>query len=164
MKTEAAPIFHDTEALARHLARRPQARVVLANGCFDPLHVGHVRYLEGARECGDFLVVALNNDDSTRALKGKDRPVSCEEDRARLLAGVKAVGAVLLFGDADVSGVLEELRPACHAKGTDYTVETVPELETSTRLGIETVIVGDPKSHASSDVVRTLRRGKGEKR
>ena len=162
MKTNAAPIFHDTEALARHLARQPQSRVVLANGCFDPLHVGHVRYLEGARECGDFLVVALNNDSSTRALKGDGRPVVGEADRARLLAGVRAVDAVLLFGEPDVSGILNSLHPACHAKGTDYTVETVPELETSTRLGIETVIVGDPKSHASSDVVKSLRRGEGE--
>lgn len=164
MKTDAAPIFHDIEALARHVARRPEARVVLANGCFDPLHVGHVRYLEGARECGDFLVVALNNDSSTRALKGDDRPVVGEADRARLLAGVRAVDAVLLFGEPDVSGILDALRPACHARGTDHTVETVPELETSTRLGIETVIVGDPKSHASSEVVKSLRRGKGETR
>jgi rfaE bifunctional protein nucleotidyltransferase chain/domain len=162
MKTDAAPIFRDTKALARHLERQLKSRVVLANGCFDPLHVGHVRYLEGARECGDFLVVALNNDSSTRALKGEDRPVVGEADRARVLAGVRAVDAVLLFGEPDVSGILNALRPACHAKGTDYTVETVPEFETSTRLGIDTVIVGDPKSHASSDVVKSLRRGKGE--
>jgi rfaE bifunctional protein nucleotidyltransferase chain/domain len=160
MKSEAAPIFKDSGALMRHLAQTPRGRVVLANGCFDPIHVGHIRYLEEARRCGDFLVVALNDDDSTRVLKGSDRPVMGQADRARVLAGLRSVDAVLLFGEPDVSGILATLRPACHAKGTDYTVETVPELETSRRLGVETVIVGDPKSHASSDVLRSLRRGR----
>ena len=164
MKTIAAPIFADPGALARHLSNHTRSRVVLANGCFDPLHVGHVRYLQGARERGDSLVVAVNDDASTRALKGAGRPVMRAADRARLLAGLRSVDAVLLFAARDVSGVLEVLRPACHAKGTDHTVETVPELETSKRLGIETVIVGDPKTHASSDVVATLRRGKGGSR
>lgn len=136
-------------------------RVVLANGCFDPLHVGHVRYLEGAKRHGDFLVVALNNDASTRALKGEGRPVMPEGDRAALVAAVALVDAVVLFGDPSVEAILERLHPAVHAKGTDYTVETVPERDCAKRLGIETVIVGDPKSHASSAVVEAIRQRGG---
>jgi len=141
--------------------------VVLANGCFDPLHVGHVRYLAGAKEHGDFLVVALNDDESTRMVKGESRPAVGENDRAEIVASLRAVDAVLLFSQRDVSDILEALRPHYHAKGTDYTVDTVPELETSRRLGIETVIVGDPKSHASREVLRKLKaeaKGNGEAR
>lgn len=141
--------------------------MVLANGCFDPLHVGHVRYLAGAKEHGDFLVVALNDDESTRMVKGESRPAVGENDRAEIVASLRAVDAVLLFSQRDVSDILEALRPHYHAKGTDYTVDTVPELETSRRLGIETVIVGDPKSHASREVLRKLKaeaKGNGEAR
>ena len=158
MKRDAAPIFDNIDTLLES-GVAGGGRVVLANGCFDPLHVGHVRYLEGAAAHGDFLVLALNNDASTRRLKGDGRPVVSELDRARLLSGLRTVGAVLLFGDDNVERILERLRPAVHAKGTDYSVETVPEREAARRLGIETVIVGDPKSHASSDVVRQIREG-----
>ena len=133
-------------------------KTVLANGCFDPLHVGHIRYLEGAKQGADFLIVALNDDESTRRIKGPTRPAVPEDDRAALLSAVRFVDAVLLFTEPDVSKLLEILRPHRHAKGTDYTVETVPELETSRRLSIETVIVGDPKSHASTDVLNKMRR------
>jgi rfaE bifunctional protein nucleotidyltransferase chain/domain len=136
--------------------------VVLANGSFDPLHVGHVRYLEDARTHGDFLVVALNNDDSTRRLKGRGRPVVDEAARARLLAALAAVDAVLLFGDDNVEGILETLRPAVHAKGTDYTASTVPEAGVSRRLGIRTVITGDPKAHASREIVARIRSTGGD--
>jgi rfaE bifunctional protein nucleotidyltransferase chain/domain len=158
MEAAPAPIYPDVATLVARCNRDAAGRVVLANGCFDPLHVGHVRYLDGARAHGDFLVVALNNDESTRRLKGPQRPVVGENDRAALLAGFTAVDAVVLFGDDTVAGILEALRPDVHAKGTDYTVDTVPERETSRRLGIETAIVGDPKSHASRDVVESIRR------
>lgn len=158
MERSPAPVYTGIETLVADLDRDAVGRIVLANGCFDPLHVGHIRYLDGAHEHGDYLVVALNDDAGTRALKGKDRPVVAETDRAVLLAALSSVDAVVLFGAASVAAILERLRPDVHAKGTDYTVDSVPELETSKELGIETVIVGDPKSHASSDVVDTIRR------
>jgi rfaE bifunctional protein nucleotidyltransferase chain/domain len=160
-----SPVFRDVDKLKEHIGAAGAQRVVLANGCFDPLHVGHIRYLAGAGETGDFLVVALNDDESTRGVKGDSRPVVGENDRAEILASLKMVDAVLLFSQKNVSGLLEALRPRYHAKGTDYTVDTVPELDTSRRLGIETVIVGDPKSHASSDVLQKLKdtnKGSGE--
>lgn len=136
--------------------------MVLANGCFDPLHVGHVRYLRGAKAHGDFLVVAVNDDSSTRALKGADRPIVPAIHRSRIVAALEVVDAVLVFSSRDVRRILEALRPACHAKGTDYEVETVPERELAVSLGIETVIVGDPKRHASRDIVERVRRSKEE--
>ena len=157
---DPAPVFRSMPKLKTWLGEStPQRSIVLANGCFDPLHVGHIRYLYGAKEHADLLVVALNNDASTRALKGDGRPVVKASDRAKLLAGLKMVDAVLLFSARNVSGILKSLRPDYHAKGTDYTVETVPELETSKALGIKTVIVGDPKSHASSEVLTRVRNG-----
>jgi len=161
MRAIPAPIYADIDAMVERNDPAALGRVVLANGCFDPLHVGHVRYLEGAKHHGDFLVVALNNDASTRSLKGEGRPVMPEGDRAALVAGVGVVDAVVLFGEVSVESILERLRPAVHAKGTDYTVERVPERDCAKRLGIETVIVGDPKSHASSAVVETIRQRGG---
>jgi len=159
MRTPAAVISRDVESV-RELAAGAGARVlVLANGCFDPLHVGHVRYLEDARTHGDFLVVALNNDESTRRLKGNDRPIVPELDRATLLAALRCVDAVLLFGTDNVEEILASLRPAVHAKGTDYTEATVPEADAARRLGIRTVITGDAKSHASREIVAKVRRG-----
>lgn len=157
MSQELAAVFDDIEQLSRHLRSSGVGTVVLANGCFDPLHVGHIRYLYGAKEHGDFLIVAINDDESTAALKGKGRPVLCAADRAELVAHLDMVDAVLVFSGQDVSAVLEGLRPRYHAKGTDYRVETVPELDVSKRLGIETVIVGDPKSHASGEIVGRIR-------
>ncbi len=162
MRAASAPVFDDVATLRAHIdAVRPQ-RIVLANGCFDPLHVGHVRYLEDARRHGDFLVVALNNNRSTRRLKGNDRPVVDEAARAALLAAVDGVDAVLLFADDNVERILETLRPAVHAKGTDYTAETVPEADAARRLGIVTVITGDPKAHASREIVARIRSSAGE--
>jgi rfaE bifunctional protein nucleotidyltransferase chain/domain len=158
MRSAAAPIFDHAGAAQAYAARAGARAVVLANGCFDPLHVGHVRYLEDARIHGDFLVVALNNDDSTRRLKGSDRPVVPELDRAALLAALSCVDAVILFGTDNVEGILAALRPAVHAKGTDYTEATVPEAEAARRLGIRTVIAGDAKSHASREIVARVRR------
>lgn len=158
MKNEPSPIFRSAATLNAWMKRRRPGRVVLANGCFDPLHVGHIRYLCGAKSQGDFLLVAMNDDGSTRALKGKGRPIMPVAHRSRLIAALDMVDAVLIFSARDVVRILETIRPACHAKGTDYTVDTVPEREFSKSLGIETVVVGDPKSHASSEVVARVRR------
>lgn len=163
MKAESATVFRSMIALKTWIARTRVKTVVLTNGCFDPLHVGHVRYLRGAKEHGDCLVVAVNDDKSTRALKGPKRPVSKAGERARVIAGLEMVDAVLIFGARNVSGVLNRLRPAYHAKGTDYTRETVPELEASRALGIETIIVGDPKDHGSTEIVERFSSSKQER-
>jgi rfaE bifunctional protein nucleotidyltransferase chain/domain len=159
---ESAPVFRSMPQLKAWIEKTGLDEVVLANGCFDPLHVGHIRYLFGAKSHGDLLIVALNDDSSTRALKGNNRPVVKAADRAKLLAGLEMVDAVLLFSARNVSRILKTLRPQYHAKGTDYTVDTVPELETSKALGIRTVIVGDPKSHASSEVLTRIRDGNAD--
>lgn len=132
-------------------------RIVLANGCFDVLHVGHARYLEGARREGDVLIVALNSDKSVRSLKGEGRPVLPAEARARLVAGLATVNYVVIFEENDVTHLLSTLRPDVHAKGTDYTTETVPERETARRLGTRIAIVGDPKQHSTRDLLARLR-------
>ena len=142
--------FEDVQDLAHQLGKAPRERLVLANGCFDLLHVGHVRYLRAARALGETLVVALNGDASVRALKGEGRPRVPAVERAELLVALRCVDYVVRFDELDVSRVLEVLRPAVHAKGTDYSVEGVPEYALAQRLGIETVIVGDPKDHSSS--------------
>lgn len=134
-----------------------EERVVLANGCFDVLHVGHSRYLEGARKEGDVLVVAINSDESVRSLKGEGRPVLPADARARLVAGLAAVNYVVIFEEADVTRLLLTLKPDVHAKGTDYTVETVPERETARGLGVRIAIVGDPKQHSTRDLLARLR-------
>jgi rfaE bifunctional protein nucleotidyltransferase chain/domain len=141
---------------AESLVRRAQAgskRVVLANGHFDLLHVGHVRYLEAARAEGDFLVVGVNGDLSTGRRKGAGRPILRAGERAELVAALEAVDLVVVFEADDVGELLERLRPNVHCKGTDYTRESVPEREISRRLGIETRIVGDPKDHSTRDLL-----------
>ena len=132
-------------------------RLVLANGCFDLLHVGHVRYLQAARALGDALVVGLNSDASVRRLKGPGRPVMPAADRALLVAALRGVDLVVVFDDPSVEGLLLTLRPHVHAKGTDYARETVPERAAAAALGIETAITGDPKAHASRDLVARVR-------
>ncbi len=150
------------EGLERRLEehRRRGERIVLANGCFDLLHVGHVRYLEGARREGDVLVVGVNSDASARRLKGAGRPLLPAEARARLVAAMRAVDYVVLFDEPNVERLLVALRPAVHAKGTDYTANTVPERATAERLGIRVAIVGDPKRHSTSGL---LARARGER-
>jgi len=159
VKRVAARVFTDVESLQAFMTEAGASRVVLANGCFDPLHVGHTRYLSDAKRHGDFLVVAVNDDAGARRLKGKGRPVVVSADRARVVAALDAVDAVLVFTDDDVARILEALRPHVHAKGTDYTAETVPEYDVARRLGIETVIAGDEKTHASREVIARLRSG-----
>ena len=138
--------------------RRAGAKLVLANGCFDTLHVGHVRYLEGARREGDILVVAVNSDSSVCHLKGPGRPILPGSARAELVAAIRAVDYVVLFSEPNVETLLEFLRPDVHAKGTDYAAETVPERATAARLGIRVAIVGDPKDHSTSDFLDSVRK------
>ena len=133
-------------------------KIVLANGCFDVLHEGHVRYLQAARSEGDVLVVAINSDASTRKLKGAGRPVMAEADRAELVGALGAVNYVVIFDEPDVRALLRELRPDVHAKGTDYTAETVPERDEAARLGIRVAIVGDPKEHSTRGLIERVRR------
>jgi rfaE bifunctional protein nucleotidyltransferase chain/domain len=132
-------------------------RIVLANGCFDVLHVGHARYVEGARREGDVLIVALNSDESVRSLKGEGRPILPANARARLVAGLAAVNYVVIFEETDVTHLLSTLRPDVHAKGTDYTAETVPEREAARRIGTRIAIVGDPKQHSTRELLARLR-------
>ena len=132
--------------------------MVFANGCFDTLHVGHVRYLESARSEGDVLVVAVNADSGVCALKGFGRPILPESVRANLVAALRAVDYVVLFSEPNVETLLESLRPDVHAKGTDYTADTVPERATAARLGIRVAIVGDPKDHSTREFLQSLRK------
>ncbi len=132
---------------------------MLANGCFDLLHVGHVRYLRAAKELGGKLVVGINSDESARQLKGEGRPIVPAEERAELLAALSDVDAVVIFPEADVRALVRELRPDIHAKGTDYTMENVPERDEVVACGGRVAIVGDPKRHSSSGTLARLGRG-----
>ncbi len=138
--------------------KRSGQRVVFANGCFDTLHVGHIRYLEGARREGDLLVVGVNDDSSVCNLKGPGRPILDENARAQLVAALRSVDYVVLFAEPNVETLLEALRPDVHAKGTDYTAETVPERAVATRLGIRVAIVGDPKGHSTRELLESVRK------
>lgn len=137
--------------------RRSGRRVVFANGVFDLLHVGHVRYLQAAREEGDLLVVGINSDASTRSLKGAGRPILTERARASLVAALAAVDYVVIFDELDVNALLREFQPDVHAKGTDYTANTVPERGLATLLGIRIAIVGDSKNHSTRELLARLR-------
>jgi rfaE bifunctional protein nucleotidyltransferase chain/domain len=132
--------------------------VVLANGCFDILHVGHVRYLEAARQQGDILIVAVNSDASARRLKGPGRPILDESARARLVAALRAVDYVAIFSEQTVASLLRDLLPDVHAKGTDYTIDSVPERAIAKDLGIQVAIVGDPKNHSTRALLASLRK------
>ena len=152
----------DLASLEARLARDPEERagLVLANGIFDLLHVGHVRYLQSARAAGRRLVVALNSDESARRLKGEGRPLIPLAERLELVAALECVDWATWFEDDHVEEVLRRLRPEAHAKGSDYTVESVPERAAAKALGIRTIIAGDPKRHASSDLIRRIREGR----
>lgn len=127
-------------------------RIVFANGCFDILHAGHIRYLRAAKAHGDVLILAVNNDASARALKGEGRPYTPEQERLEILSALEPVDYLVLFEEGDVSKLLLRLRPHVHAKGTDYTVDTVPERETVLSYGGEVVVCGDPKDHSSTGI------------
>jgi D-glycero-beta-D-manno-heptose 1-phosphate adenylyltransferase len=131
-------------------------RVVLANGCFDVLHVGHVRYLEAAKRLGDVLVVAINGDESVKGLKGPGRPILNQAERVALVSGLKCVDHVVVFNEQDVSRVIDVLKPSVHAKGSDYTEATVPERNQVLAYGGEVRIAGDPKDHSTRDVIQKI--------
>src|SRR5262249_22888637 len=150
-------IFSETELADRVAAdRRAGQRIAFANGCFDILHVGHVRYLKGAREQGDRLIVAVNDDDSVRILKGPGRPMLPAAARAELVASLRGVDYVTVFSGETVAGLLERLRPDVHCKGTDYTTDTVPEREIVRAYGGRIAIVGDAKNHSTKALVSRL--------
>ena len=128
--------------------------VTLANGCFDLLHVGHVRYLQAAKDLGGKLVVAVNSDASVRSLKGEGRPIMPDHERAEILAALESVDAIVIFPERDVRALLAEIRPDIQAKGTDYTVESVPERDVLQSYGGRVAIVGDPKDHSATDMIR----------
>jgi len=132
--------------------------IALANGCFDLLHVGHIRYLEAAAAEADRLVVAVNDDPSVARLKGEGRPLMPEDDRAELVAGLRAVDYVVLFSEPTVTEILEALRPDVHCKGTDYTEDTVPERDVVRAYGGRVAIVGDPKDHSTRDLLSRIRK------
>jgi rfaE bifunctional protein nucleotidyltransferase chain/domain len=146
--------------LARLVARWRAAgeSVTLANGCFDLLHVGHVRYLQSARELGGKLIVAVNSDKSVRRIKGSGRPAMPEQERAEIVAALGCVDAVVVFDEPDVRALIAEVRPDIQAKGTDYTAESVPERDAVLSYGGRVAIVGDDKQHSSSELLRQLAR------
>lgn len=162
MQTSPFPVS-DLAALEALVAERRQAgdKIVLTNGCFDLVHVGHLRSIVDARSRGDFLIVCINDDDSVRRAKGEGRPVFPALERAELLGGFAAVDAVLIFAEDTVDGILETIRPDVYAKGTDYTPENVPEGPTVRAYGGTIAIVGDPKDHSSRSVLAAIQEGTG---
>jgi rfaE bifunctional protein nucleotidyltransferase chain/domain len=134
--------------------------IAFANGCFDILHVGHIRYLEAAAREADVLVVALNDDDSVRRLKGDGRPILSASDRAELVAALRCVDYVVIFSEATVGPLLTALHPDVHCKGTDYTIESVPERDIVVGYGGRTAIVGDPKDHSTRELLARIGRGR----
>lgn len=141
-----------------HRARSAGQIIVFCNGCFDLLHAGHIRYLEAARKEGDILIVGINGDDSVKALKGSGRPLMPEEERAEIISAMECVDHVLIFNDFTVDKLLLLLKPDVHAKGTDYSFETVPERETVLSYGGRIAIVGDPKDHSTRDYLEQIRK------
>ncbi len=131
-------------------------KVVFANGCFDLLHVGHTRFLKAARAKGDVLVLGLNSDSSVRKLKGRGRPLVNQKERAEIISEFRFIDYIVIFNELTVDKTLKILRPTYHAKGTDYTVNTVPEREMSKKLGIKTIIAGDPKDHSTKDLIKAI--------
>lgn len=156
MKDKLLPL--DEAVRWRERMRDEGRTVAFANGVFDLLHVGHLRYLKGARELGDALVVAVNSDASTRAIKGPTRPVVPEDERVELLSALSCVDAVVLFHERDVSVLLRALRPDLHVKGTDYTPETIPERAVLAEWGGRVAIAGDPKNHSTTAMIAELER------
>jgi len=157
MIDSASRILDRTALVARIESEKASgSRIVLANGCFDILHAGHVRYLEGARSLGNFLVVAVNSDEQVARLKGAGRPILPERERAELVASLQAVDLVTIFPEPTVTELLLAIKPDVHAKGTDYTEETVPERDVVRSYGGRVAIVGDPKDHSTSEILKQI--------
>lgn len=152
-----APIL-DRESLIDLIARKKNSdtKIILTNGCFDLIHAGHVRYLSGAKELGGFLVVGINSDRQVKSLKGNGRPFMPENERAEIIAAFKFVDAVTIFDEPNVEELIAAIRPDFHAKGTDYTEDTVPEREIVRKYGGRVAIVGDPKDHSSTEMLERL--------
>jgi len=158
----AAPILSRAELIERvDLERANGSKIVLANGCFDLIHAGHIRYLSGAKAIGGFLVVALNSDRQVRNLKGNGRPHITETERSEIIAALRMVDVVTVFDEPTVNELIDAIHPDFHAKGTDYTTETVPERERVRAYGGRVVIVGDPKDHSSTDLINSVRGSSG---
>lgn len=161
MKTDTSKILSRDELHQRVAGwRAASEKIILANGAFDLLHVGHIRYLRAAKEIGGRLVVAVNSDDSVRQLKGEGRPFMPAEERAEILAALADVDAIIIFSEGDVRALVREICPDFHAKGTDYTPESVPEAETVRECGGRVVIVGDPKDHSTTEIIRSRLSGR----
>ena len=156
---DAGSLILARNALVARVAdeRAKGASVVLANGCFDVLHAGHVRYLQGARELGDVLVVGINSDTQVAILKGRGRPILPERERAEIVASLEAVSLVTIFEEPTVTELLLAIKPDVHAKGTDYTEETVPERDVVRSFGGQVRIVGDPKNHSTSELIERFK-------
>ena len=157
MSPAPAPCF-DRNSLVTFVdsQRKEGIKIILANGCFDILHAGHIRYLAGAKELGGVLIVGINSDRQVRALKGKGRPALPEKERAEVIAALRFVDAVTVFDEPTVDELITAIKPDFHAKGTDYTTDTVPEREAVRSYGGTVAIVGDPKDHSSSDIIREI--------
>lgn len=152
-----APILSRTELVSRVESERAGgAEIILANGCFDLIHAGHMRYLAGAKELGGFLVVGINADRQVQGLKGNGRPYISEGERAEIIASLRFVDVVTIFDEPTVDELIDAIRPDIHAKGTDYTTETVPERDRVLSYGGRIAIVGDPKDHSSTDLIKLI--------
>ena len=157
MQQLSAPILSRDELIARVDTERSRGtKIILTNGCFDLIHAGHIRYLEGAKALGGFLIAAINSDRQVRSLKGEGRPFISESERAEILAAFRFVDAVTIFDEPTVDGLIDALRPDVHAKGTDYTTDTVPERERVRSYGGQVAIVGDPKDHSSTGLIELI--------
>jgi rfaE bifunctional protein nucleotidyltransferase chain/domain len=152
-----APILERPALIERVVAEQAKGnKIILTNGCFDLFHVGHIRYLAGAKELGGFVITAINSDSQVCELKGNGRPFMPERERAEIVASLRFVDAVTIFDEPTVTELLQAIRPDIHAKGTDYTIDTVPEREIVRAYGGAVAIVGDPKDHSSTDLIATV--------
>lgn len=152
-----APVLSREELIDRVNGERAAGkRIILTNGCFDLFHAGHVRYLAGAKELGGLLVVGINSDEQVRKLKGDGRPHTPQDERAEIISALRCVDLVTIFDEPTVTELIRSIRPDFHAKGTDYTVDTVPEREVVLECGGRVAIVGDPKDHSSTDMIRRI--------
>ena len=157
MNMIAAPVLSRADLISRVEAERSAgATIILTNGCFDLIHAGHIRYLSGAKVLGGFLVVGINSDQQVRNLKGNGRPYISETERAEIISALRVVDAVTIFDEPTVNELIDAIRPDIHAKGTDYTTDTVPERERVRAYGGKVAIVGDPKDHSSTDLIKVI--------
>ena len=153
-----APVLSRDELVRRVTEERANNnKIILANGCFDLLHAGHVRYLAGAKALGGFLVVGVNSDSQVRILKGENRPYVSESERVEIVSAFRFVDALTVFDEPTVEQLIDAIRPDYHAKGTDYTADTVPEREIVRKYGGQVAIVGDPKDHSSTDLISSVK-------